>query len=352
MVSRIVTSGQVMSDSLSEAGGARAIWRALHDSIALAFFDLEGRLTSANGHFLDLFGYGIEELRGQLHRVLCNIEEIEAPAYDEQWARLCRGEHESGEHRRRGRDGREIWVQATYAPIADEGRMAGFVMMCVDISAQKAQAAANQSMIAAIDRSQLIVEFALNGTVLGANDNFLRATGYRLDEIVGRHHSMFCAAETVASVDYRRMWENLARGAFDRGEYRRVGKGGRPLWLQATYNPVMDASGRPVKVVKFAADVTEQRDDEQISAGRQRQLTQELERRHAQFGEMVGEVRDIVVWIKGIARQTNLLALNATIEAARAGEAGRGFSVVAQEVKRLASDTHEATVRASALLAV
>ncbi|HWI86761.1 MAG TPA: PAS domain-containing methyl-accepting chemotaxis protein [Sphingomonas sp.] len=332
---------------------AGAVLQALNSSTALAYFDLDGRMTSANDRFLSLFGYRLEELKGQLHRVLCNQDDAEAPRYQRTWETLCRGESESGEYPRRARDGREIWVQTTYAPIRnDAGKMSGFIMLSADVSERRARAAADASMIAAIDRSQLIVEFGLDGTVLSANANFLRATGYAPSEIVGKHHRILCEPALAASTGYAQMWQRLGRGEFQSGEYVRVGKNGKLLSLQASYNPILDASGRPIKIVKFAADVTPQRDREREDVERQRGLTEELENRHFQFAQMVGEVRDIVSWIKDVADQTNLLALNATIEAARAGDAGRGFAVVAQEVKRLAADTREAAQKASALLVV
>ncbi|WP_294395322.1 PAS domain-containing methyl-accepting chemotaxis protein [uncultured Sphingomonas sp.] len=331
--------------------GARAVWRALDSASLVAFFDLEGRLTSANQNFLSLFGYGADELRGQMHRVLCSPEDVRDARYEQTWQTLCRSEHESGEYRRLARDGREIWIEGTYAPLQDDaGAMTGLVLMGVDITERKSRAAADASMVRAIDRSQLIVEFALDGTVLHANDNFLRATGYTPAEVTGRHHRIFCDPDLIASGEYRAMWERLGRGEFDRGEYRRFGKDGQPLWVQATYNPVLDPVGRPIKVVKIAIDVTDQRERALAAIARQQQLTEEIEQRRGRLETMLAEVREIVGWINGIADQTNLLALNATIEAARAGDAGRGFAVVAQEVKRLASDTQAATVKASALL--
>ena len=200
--------------------------------------------------------------------------------------------------------------------------------------------AALRSIWAAVSRSQAVAEFALDGTVLSANGNFLQALGYREDEVVGRHHRMFCLGDYAQSDDYRSFWAKLASGAFDVGTYRRVRKDGSPAWLMASYNPVLDANGRPLKITKIASDIT-----------RQIILEREVSTRGAELQRTLDELGEVVDAIAGIAAQTNLLALNATIEAARAGDAGRGFAVVAREVKSLAADTRRATQRAAAMMA-
>lgn len=184
----------------------------------------------------------------------------------------------------------------------------------------------------AICRSQAVIEFDPTGIILWANDLFLGTMGYALDEIVGRHHRIFCLEQDAASLAYADFWRKLGRGDFDVGEYRRIGKGGREVWLQATYNPVFDESGRIQRILKIATDTTPSKT------------------LRAELKTMVDGLVDIVDGIGLIANQTNLLALNATIEAARAGEAGRGFAVVAQEVKKLAGDTRTATDRARAMV--
>lgn len=186
----------------------------------------------------------------------------------------------------------------------------------------------------AICRSQAVIKFAPDGRIQWANDVFLSVMGYRLDELVGQHHRLFCDPAYVLSTEYAEFWRKLGSGHFDAGEYRRLTKSGADIWLQATYNPVFDDGGHVDHVLKIAADTT-------LS----RSLMAELE-------TTVGKLADIVSTIGGIADQTNLLALNATIEAARAGEAGKGFAVVAAEVKRLAQDTRLATDRAAAMISV
>lgn len=210
-----------------------------------------------------------------------------------------------------------------------------------------------EAILAAVDRSQAVIEFGLDGTVLAVNGNFLVLFGYAAEDVIGRHHRMFCDDDDAASADYHRFWKRLATGHFETNRFRRRDSVGGDVWIQATYNPVLDADGRPVKVVKIASDITRQVRLEQelqmrLSDGMTFQA--ELERQKTTLEETMAQLAGIVSTINEIATQTNLLALNATIEAARAGEAGRGFTVVANEVKKLAMDTRQATQRASAMM--
>ena len=184
----------------------------------------------------------------------------------------------------------------------------------------------------AICRSQAVIEFGLDGKIEWANESFLSLMGYRLDEIVGHHHRMFCDPEFTKSATYVEFWQKLGSGQYDAGEYRRIAKGGREVWLQATYNPILDADGKPKRVLKIAADVT-----------RAREL-------HSELHDRLLQMSDIVKTIGAIADKTKLLALNAAIEAAHAGEAGNGFAVVASEVKKLASDTRHATEQVAGMM--
>ena len=184
----------------------------------------------------------------------------------------------------------------------------------------------------AICRSQAVIEFALDGTILWANQVFLMIVGYTIDEVVGRHHAIFCDEAYVQSPAYQAFWSKLGRGEFDAAEYRRHRKNGSHIWLQATYNPVLNDEGVPDRILKIATDVT---------------MTRTLADR---LDLILGQLGAVVTTINDLATQTNLLALNATIEAARAGDAGRGFAVVASEVKKLASDTRSATEKAAEML--
>lgn len=207
----------------------------------------------------------------------------------------------------------------------------------------------------AICRSQAIAEFALDGTILWANDNFLTVIGYRLDDIVDRHHRMLCHPDLAHSADYAAFWTRLAKCVFDAGIYRRRARDGREVWLQATYNPVFETDGRPCRIVKVATDISAQVGIQRDLLARiddAGQFQARLEMQKADLEQTMAKLATIVESINQIAVQTNLLALNAAIEAARAGEAGRGFAVVADEVKKLASDTRLATERASDMLAL
>lgn len=234
--------------------------KALDKVQAVIEFAPDGTVLDANANFLATLGYTLDEIRGRHHRMFCDPGHVASPAYAEFWEKLRRGEFDAGEYRRVGKGGKEVWIQASYNPILDAaGRVLRVVKFATDVTAQKLQNAEYEGKVAAIGKSQVVIEFALDGTVLTANENFLLTLGYSLDEIRGRHHRMFCDPAYVNTPAYAAFWEKLRRGEFDSGEYQRFGKGGRELWIQASYNPIFDVSGRPFKVVKFATDITEAR---------------------------------------------------------------------------------------------
>jgi methyl-accepting chemotaxis protein len=220
-------------------------------------FKLDGTIVWANENFLKSVGYRLEEIRGKHHSLFVDPTEKSGAEYRQFWAALQRGEYRSAQFRRLGKGGKEIWLEASYNPIRDRlGRLTGVVKLATDITDAKMATAELIGKVEAIGRSQAVIEFALDGTILNANANFLQAMGYGLAEIKGKHHSLFVEPTERASVGYREFWARLGRGEYQAGRFRRLAKGGREVWLEATYNPVLDANGRVHKVVKFAVDLT------------------------------------------------------------------------------------------------
>lgn len=238
-----------------------AVLSALSDSQAIIEFKLDGTILTANENFCQAMGYSLNQIKGQHHRMFVDSEYGNGAEYKEFWRNLAAGNFDSGEYKRIANGGREIWIQASYNPVVDaKGRPYKVVKIAADITEKTIAAADSNGQIEAIDRSQAVIEFELDGTIVNANQNFLNAVGYSLSEIKGRHHSIFVGNEYGASAEYRDFWAKLGRGEFDAGEYQRFGKGGKSIWIQASYNPIFDKAGRPIKVVKYASDITERKE--------------------------------------------------------------------------------------------
>jgi len=360
--------------SMEDAGKISAIGRAQ----AVIEFNLDGTIITANENFLAVMGYRLDEIKGKHHAIFVAPDERDSGAYREFWARLGSGEFQSAEYKRFGKGGKEVWILASYNPILDDsGKPFKVVKFASDVSEQKLKNADFAGQIEAIGKSQAVIEFSMDGHVLTANENFLGALGYSLAEIKGKHHSMFVPQDQRDSAPYRAFWADLNRGEFQSGEYERVGKGGKQVWIQASYNPIRDLNGKPCKVVKYASDTTAQviariRSEkvrgmmESVAAGAEelnasvREISEAMSKSREtalsavsrveaadhqaqRLAEAAESMRSIVQLIGDITGQINLLALNATIESARAGEAGRGFAVVAAEVKNLANQAKQAT---------
>jgi methyl-accepting chemotaxis protein len=389
----------------------KAKLEAIDRAQAVIEFNLDGSIITANENFLRTVGYSLPEIQGKHHSMFVESAFRETAAYAEFWRRLKAGEYQAARYKRLGKGGREVWIEASYNPLLGrDGKPFKIVKFATDITTQMEEQAELKGQVEAIGKSQAVISFDLDGNILDANANFLAAVGYSLPEIRGKHHSMFVEPGMRTSPEYLEFWRRLKKGEFQAAQYKRIGKGGREIWIEASYNPILGASGRPYKVVKYATDVTQQvgllinlrgmietnfgeidaavdqSTQEASSASQAATATSSNVQMMASAAEeLAASVREIaqsmatsrvatdiafaeaksaneytdklssaaeamggiISLIQSIAGQINLLALNATIESARAGEAGRGFAVVASEVKNLASQAAKATEQIS-----
>lgn len=234
-----------------------AILTALNRTQAVIEFKLDGTILHANDNFLQALGYEIAEIKGKHHRIFCEDTYIETPEYKRFWKSLEQGKTFSGEFKRITREGKDIWINASYNPIfGDDGKPYKVVKFATDVTEQKRKQLDQEGQISAIHKSQAVIEFNLDGTILSANENFLKTLGYDISEIEGKHHKMFCDEKLVETSEYSNFWKDLSRGEFKSGEFRRIDARGNDVWINATYNPIIDSEGQPFKVVKFASDIT------------------------------------------------------------------------------------------------
>ncbi len=270
--------------------------QAINKAQAVIEFDLDGTVLTANENFLSVMGYQLDEVQGRHHRMFVDAGVAASSEYAQFWSDLRAGRFQSAEYKRVGKHGKEVWIQASYNPIFDlDGKPFKVVKYATDVTAQKLRNADFEGQLSAISKSQAVIEFKLDGTITHANENFLSVMGYRLDEVQGRHHSMFIDAVYASGAEYKQFWASLNNGTFQAAEYKRLGKGGREVWIQASYNPIIDLNGRPFKVVKYATDIS-------AAKSLQAQVASAQEREREAAEELRTKVNSMLAVVSAAAR--------------------------------------------------
>jgi methyl-accepting chemotaxis protein len=307
-------------------------------------FNLDGTVITANDNFLNVMGYSLQEAKGQHHRVFCEDSYAKSNEYRNFWGKLNRGEFDSGEYKRIGKGGKEVWIQASYNPILDlNGKPFKVVKFATEITKQKMEAAESRAKLDAIDKSQGTIEFNMDGTVITANDNFLNVMGYSLQEAKGQHHRVFCEISYTQSNEYKKFWEKLNRGEFDSGEYKRIGKGGKEVWIQATYNPILDLNNKVFKVIKFATDITEKKKMEE-------KIKSVIERVEEKAHALAGASEELTATSQQMSTNAEETSAQSNIVSAAADQVNQNIQTVATgseemsaSIREIANNANQAT---------
>jgi len=329
-------SGDFRNMLLSKLRDLNSKIDALDKSQAVIEFAMDGTIVAANRNFLDTVGYSLDEIKGKHHRMFVTEVERTSAAYKEFWDALSRGTFQSGEYKRVSKGGKEIWIQASYNPLMRGGKPYKVVKFASDITAQKLQSIDANGQIDAINKSQAVIHFNPDGTIITANQNFLATLGYALSEIAGQHHRMFVEDHERNSHAYKAFWDALNRGEFQSGEYKRLGKGGKEIWIQASYNPIVDpVDGKVLKVVKFATDITAGVQERMRKAGIQKDIDADL----LTITEALATANEQVASAAGASSQTS-----ANVQAVAAGAEELVASI--SEISRRASEATNISAQA------
>ncbi len=317
-----------------------AVLAALDRSLAVIEFDPSGTILTANANFLKVMGYELADIVGKHHSMFVDPAEVKSPAYAAFWRDLTAGQFMSAEFRRIARGGRSVWIQGTYNPLLDKsGKVYRVVKFATDVTDRKLEDAKVQGQIDAINRAQAVISFEPDGTIIEANENFLKVLGYRLEEIAGKHHSMFVPPEERDSPAYRKFWEDLRAGQFKSDEFHRIGKGNRDVFVQATYNPIFDENGRLIRVTKFATDIT-------AVMSRRRKRHEAQDDINRELGEVAGMVARSNAEAAGANAIAGTTASNVQAVAAGAEELASSVAEISRQVSIALSVSQEAVAQA------